>query len=994
MSELIDRIFDVEKISGEINTILINLNSLTTAINSAKENVNTISTNTRKSKGIDDLVEQSKKLNDEFTKGQKVSKTWQDEVANLNAKTEQLTGAEKAAAIEIAKARLELQAAQKSTKETALAEIELTATNKNLAGSYNALVADLKNATKEYKAMGDAEKNSAQGKELLKKIQDTQVSLKATDASMGNYQRNVGNYSESFKPLMSTFENLMKTQGKVQGTAADMMGFFKGSKSGFDVFQSGVGMSDESLKVLAKNPIMAILSIIIVIFNSLKDAIGSSSKATNTLKEAMAPLNAAMTVAKNVTVAVLQVFLDAFLAVSKFTTAIYAFVSGNDKYTKSVQDAMDVERERQALVANARKLIEDEAQGNLEVAKLRDKVTEKEKYTRKEREQFLREAIKLDGDMANAKRIQAIEEYNNLVKEQRRKEDLNNDDYDAKTAAYAKMFDVETEYYQKTRRMKTQAATFNITEDAAEAKAKEEAVKAETEHADKIIAARRRLIDSQFALMKDSETKSLAMSNEKYSRELEDANKNGVLTTNLKKNILKVQEQDAQKIKNEWSLKRLNDSIKFDEVEISHMEKNGEDTLKAKKALLKKQMDAEILAGGDLVTIQLKYQYLSQDLENESNDKKVEAFKKTIQKQADLLKDGYEKQERDLKKQYSKGLISKEDYEKELAKIQLDSLLAVNNQTIAALEKELENFKGSAEKKEELSNKLKELKIANENAVTDATIKANDDKVKADKDATAKRMEVAKALMSAANEIFGAIADYQIKQSEQKVEALEKELEASDNQFAGEQENLDNAIMSDETRAVKQNEINTKKAAADKVIQDKIQAEKIKQAKWERDKNIANAIITAGLAILTGLNNVFPLNLIAVALATTLGAIQVASIMSTPLPAYEKGGTTGQGLALWGEVRPEVAVTPSGQTFLAETPTITNFDAGTKIYKSVSDYENSIGQNAVQQMVFDYDKFGEKMPQNNIILDGNGLWSIVNKENERRTLINRRYSSK
>ena len=115
MSELIDKIFDVEKLSAEINTILINLNSVNSAISGIKNTVkNGIIVDVRSAKNVTDLSEASKKLNDNFSKGQKEIKTWQDEVTKLQEKTKQLTDTEKLANIEIAKARLELQAAQKA----------------------------------------------------------------------------------------------------------------------------------------------------------------------------------------------------------------------------------------------------------------------------------------------------------------------------------------------------------------------------------------------------------------------------------------------------------------------------------------------------------------------------------------------------------------------------------------------------------------------------------------------------------------------------------------------------------------------------------------------------------------------------------------------------------------------------------------------------------------------------------------------------------------
>ena len=192
--------------------------------------------------------------------------------------------------------------------------------------------------------------------------------------------------------------------------------------------------------------------------------------------------------------------------------------------------------------------------------------------------------------------------------------------------------------------------------------------------------------------------------------------------------------------------------------------------------------------------------------------------------------------------------------------------------------------------------------------------------------------------------------------------------------------------MSDETRAEKQKEINEAKAANDKIIADKIQAEKIKQAKWEKANAIIQAIIQTSLAVASALKTLNPALAVIAGIA---GAIQIASIAAQPIPAFEKGGITGDGLALWGEKRPEIAVTPSGQTFIADKPTVSNFDAGTKIYKSVSDYEAAMAKNSQSNFTIEYDK----MPQNNIVLDGSGLWSIVNKQNARRTMINRRYKN-
>jgi hypothetical protein len=76
---------------------------------------------------------------------------------------------------------------------------------------------------------------------------------------------------------------------------------------------------------------------------------------------------------------------------------------------------------------------------------------------------------------------------------------------------------------------------------------------------------------------------------------------------------------------------------------------------------------------------------------------------------------------------------------------------------------------------------------------------------------------------------------------------------------------------------------------------------------------------------------------------------------------------------------------------LAEEPTISNFDAGTRIYKSVEDYNAAMSLKGGNSFQFDYDKMGEKMKPAEINLDSRGLWGIVSKQQARSTMINRRY---
>ena len=342
----------------------------------------------------------------------------------------------------------------------------------------------------------------------------------------------------------------------------------------------------------------------------------------------------------------------------------------------------------------------------------------------------------------------------------------------------------------------------------------------------------------------------------------------------------------------------------------------------------------------------------------------------------------------ELKKSLAKGAISQEDYEAKVAKITADAAKDANDAMIANLRTILDNTKLSEEKRAEYSDKLTELEIANENAAADAAIDANKKAVDSDKEAAAQRMATAEMIASQGMEMIGAIAEFANQKSEQRIEELEAEKESNTANYESQQAELDNAIMSDETRAAKQKELDEKKAADELKIQQKIQAEKVKQAKWEKAQAIMSAVIGASLAIIkTSAELGFPLAIPFIAMTAATSAINVATILSQKVPAYEHGGLTqGEPVSLWGERRQEVAVTPGGEVYTASVPTLSSFDKGTRIYSSVTDFER---QNSFS---FDYDRMANKIPRASVSIDYDRISTIVGNNGKYRALKYRRYN--
>ena len=181
MSELIDSIYNVDKISAEQKAIADIVLESTKLLDNYKKTIEDLQATTRKAKGNDELVNNTKLLNDTVIKGGVEMKRYEAEVQKLKDKTEQLTTSEKAASIEIAKARLELQSAQKATKEAALEQIVLGAKTNGLAKNYYDLKEDLKLAEKQFKSLTLEEQKSARGKELMKKYNELAATINKTD---------------------------------------------------------------------------------------------------------------------------------------------------------------------------------------------------------------------------------------------------------------------------------------------------------------------------------------------------------------------------------------------------------------------------------------------------------------------------------------------------------------------------------------------------------------------------------------------------------------------------------------------------------------------------------------------------------------------------------------------------------------------------------------------------------------------------------------------
>ena len=139
--------------------------------------------------------------------------------------------------------------------------------------SVDALRAQLAKNTKELNAMSAATRNnSEEGQKLVTETKEISDRLKDMEKAVGDNRRNVGNYAESIQEAMSSTKGL-------SGATATMATSLSGGVNILKVFNA----------TLKANPILAVVSVILVLISTVEKLMKRNSEMAANLKAAFAP---------------------------------------------------------------------------------------------------------------------------------------------------------------------------------------------------------------------------------------------------------------------------------------------------------------------------------------------------------------------------------------------------------------------------------------------------------------------------------------------------------------------------------------------------------------------------------------------------------------------------------------------------------------------------------------------------------------------------------
>lgn len=190
------------------------------------------------------------------------------------------------------------------------------------------------------------------------------------------------------------------------------------------------------------------------------------------------------------------------------------------------------------------------------------------------------------------------------------------------------------------------------------------------------------------------------------------------------------------------------------------------------------------------------------------------------------------------------------------------------------------------------------------------------------KDKWNKRIEIVQSAIGEISNLVSAVF-------QNRIESIQAEMDANEDYYQ-------HQMTLAEDDSVQQNLLEEERFRKQEILRKKQLAEKQKQAKYEKAFNVMKTIMDTASAVVEALPNI-PLSIFAGA----IGAIQLATVLATPIPKYKQGTDFHKGgLAIVGDGGVnEIVKEPSKPAYLTPNKdTLLNLERGTKVYKSKDDY--------------------------------------------------------
>jgi len=373
-------------------------------------------------------------------------------------------------------------------KEMKFLEKEMESASKAM----NRLEASGKSNTREYQLAVEAYNlNSQATKELNSKIEQNNKSildnkstfeqlnneLKVNDMTMNQFrqraadlQKQLNNTSESINP--DAYTALQKDLSQVNDRMFTVQNAGKSMLSQFAAMHNPVGSAaraiqgfSQGLKLLLANPVVAVIAAAVAVFMMLKDALSKNEEVMNAFNKALAPFQALFDKIINLVMKGVEwivKFIDSVIfGITKLAESLPFVGKYFKQFNEEAEKAVQFEKDKQDLQKLNRKNLEEIAERQRKIEKLRDEATRRDLYSAEERFKKLEEAKSLELEMIKIKKDQLILEISITERELERNQN-NTELLDKLAQQKAMLIGIDTEYYTKSRALDRQISMAKI----------------------------------------------------------------------------------------------------------------------------------------------------------------------------------------------------------------------------------------------------------------------------------------------------------------------------------------------------------------------------------------------------------------------------------------------------------------------------------------------------------------------------------------------------
>lgn len=816
------------------------------------------------------------------------------------------------------------------------------------AGSYNEMKASMLQLEKEYYNLSQAAREGAKGMDILNNIGKLNQQLKDIDAQMGNYQRNVGNYASGWNGLNVSIQQIAR---ELPALSVSANTFFLAISNNLPMFVDELKKarieyelakkSNQTAIPVFKQVLSSLLSwqtALVVGITLLSSYGGEITKWVGSLFDARKELDALEELQKDFNKAQLDGAKNAQDEAVRLNILYRAATNLERPMKERLTAVKELKREyptyfnnikdENILVGNASDSYINLAASIVAVAKARateDIMVEKAKERialQTQYNELIRKSseasLKYQEKANEGPLLLALPESVKATKFQKEADEV-----------YDKLKKVENE-------IKELADSVNIDDLLFDPK---KTSKAADDLAQYMGNLRNKMADLSVSLIEDEHERNLAAIEKEYKDQIaavkgysEEENKlREMLGQERMQKIAKENEEYAKKLA-EAEKKRIEEKKKYTD-EMLRLEEEQSSLRTAATSTGYKELE-------NIITENYSKGLLSR---KEYDEAMRELERKAANEQLQIQIDAAEKM---IEIAEASGVVSKQQIEMlresikameaEIGSINADDQLKKAEEQQDITRRNFEVLKGYSSALKDLASDI-DSPFAGIFDGMDKGFSIMSDKISGvwkeltDGEKMERTTEMWASMVSGIGEMISSIYDRQI-------EAIEAEQEA--NEKAGEEE-ISRIEVLEERGAITTEEAEARKRAAeDKTAQKNAELEKkkaalrTKQAKFEKATSIAEAAIQIAGGILQTIKQLgFPAAIPMIAALGAMGAIQLATIIATPIPKYAKGTDSHKGgLAVVGDGGvPETIVTDKGAYITPSVPTLVDIPKGAKV---------------------------------------------------------------